>query len=175
MIDLNNPDPKIARRIDYAKGKIKLNLGCGINRMKEYINIDVSPVCEPDVVYDITDGIPFPDRSVNNIFSRDFLEHIPKDKLAFVMNECHRVLKIGGVCAHEVPEAPNPIAFQDPTHVNFFTRGSAYYWMKEHSTNRWFKYGKTYGYKDFRLVKVDILKDAKTKRPNGWIRMIFFK
>lgn len=166
----------INQRITEARGRLRLHLGCGIHRLPGWINVDVSENCSPDIVCDLSQGLQFYKKSVTNIFSRDFLEHIPKDKLIFLMNECHRVLKIGGICTHEVPDVARiDLAFQDPTHVNFFTYGTAFYWMKKHKSNRWEKYGNAYGIVPFRLVKVDYIKEKHTGKLSGWLRMNFYK
>ena len=165
----------ILQRIDEARGRIRFNLGCGVAHAPGFINIDVAESCQPDVVWDVQKSIPFPDRCATEIQSRDFLEHVHPEALAQVMRECHRVLKIGGICVHEVPGAPNAIAFQDPTHRTFFTSQTPFYWMQGHSSRRWEKYGQSYGYVPFRLVRAEALKEKKTGKPTGWIRMKFYK
>jgi len=167
----------INQRITEARGRLRLHLGCGIHRLPGWVNIDVSDVCNPDIVCDISKGIPFHNKSITNIFSRDFMEHIPIGPNTFVINECLRVLKKGGVAIHEVPDVLTrpDLAYQDPTHVSYYSFGWAYYWMKNHKSNRWEKYGKTYGYTPCRLVKVDYARDKATKKPTGWLRMVFYK
>lgn len=166
----------IKLRIKESRGRLRLHLGCGVHKMPGWINIDISESCKPDIVYDISQGIPFHKRSITNIFSRDFLEHIQKEKLIPLMNDCHRVLKVGGICTHEVPDVARiDLAFQDPTHVNFFSYGTAFYWAKKHKSNRWEKYGKAYGINPFRLVKVIHIPQKHTGQPSGWLRMSFYR
>lgn len=166
----------ILKRINEAKGSLRIHLGCGNKILPGWVNIDISGEGGADIVCDITKGIPIDDLKVDLIYSRDFLEHLYRDQIKDVMNECHRVLKSGGAAVHEVPEVAlnNPIAFQDPTHVSFWTRGTAFYWMAKHKSDRWFKYGRHYGYLPFKLVTV-IPVLGKKKSFTGWIRMRFIK
>jgi hypothetical protein len=75
---------------------MKLNLGCGKDNRKGYVNIDAQPGTGVDKVFDITKKLPFKDESCSEIIMQDILEHlIPKDQEK-VLNEVNRVLnKIG--------------------------------------------------------------------------------
>jgi len=75
---------------------MKLNIACGFNQKKDYINIDKDPRTEPDIIRDIERGLPFSDNSVDEIISEHTLEHISPDLIHFVMYEFWRVLKKGG-------------------------------------------------------------------------------
>ena len=166
----------ILQRMNEAKGSLRVHLGCGGRILPGWVNIDISSEGGADMVCDLTKGIPLPDLKTDLIYSRDFLEHLDRFQVKNIMNECHRILKPGGAAVHEVPEVTlnNPIAFQDPTHVSFWTRGTAFYWMEKHKSDRWFKYGRHYGYLPFKVVLSDVLKNKK-KLPTGWIRMRFIK
>lgn len=68
-----------------------INVGCGRKKIKGFLNIDISSDVKPDMIIDITEGLPFEDNSVAVIYSNHFLEHITKDKLKFVLEEFYRV------------------------------------------------------------------------------------
>jgi SAM-dependent methyltransferase len=73
--------------------------------------------------------IPFADCSFDYVTAFDFIEHVPRvcgdgaTRFPFVelMDEIHRVLKVGGFFFAKTPAYPFPEAFQDPTHVNVIT------------------------------------------------------
>lgn len=74
---------------------MKINLGCGSNRLHGWTN------CDSDV--DITKRLPFPDNSAEMILAEHVFEHIScPDGLRF-LDECYRVLKSGGALRLLVP------------------------------------------------------------------------
>ena len=108
---------------------MKLNLGCGTNKVQGYVNLDVQERCKPDMVCDITKGLPFDDNSVDEVRAFDFLEHIPADKCIAVVNEIWRVLKPDGLFESFTPDAEHGQgAFQDPTHMSFRSENTWLYY-----------------------------------------------
>lgn len=112
---------------------VRLNLGCGVDVVPGWINIDRSPgvllsrlpssmrnafrvlhlvpaqqaaVAWPDGVrhLDVTKGLPFPDGIAEAIYSSHMLEHLPRDAADFVLKECTRVLYPGGVLRLALPD-----------------------------------------------------------------------
>lgn len=87
--------------------------------------------------------IPYPDEWFEWVTAHDFIEHIPRvlymperrQPFIELMNEVHRVLKVGGLFMSLTPAFPHPEAFQDPTHVNIITEMTfpAYF----DNVNRW--------------------------------------
>ena len=71
----------------------KVNLGCGPYKSTGWINIDNNPNWEPEIVRDLTKGLPFDNDSIDLIAAYHFLEHLNKDDMLFVLEECYRVLK----------------------------------------------------------------------------------
>ena len=110
---------------------IKLNLGCGYNKLPEFINIDNRASLLPDVTCDLSESIPFKDSSVDEIIAKDFLEHIPIGKTVHVIEEMYRVLKRGGFLYAMTPSTDGRGAFQDPTHVSFWNKNSWLYYMDD--------------------------------------------
>jgi SAM-dependent methyltransferase len=75
-----------------------------------------------DVVLDISkEPLPFDDDSVAAIFCSHTLEHIPRDRLAFVLSEFHRVLRPGdGLLRVLVPDIDRAIrAYQERDYAFF--------------------------------------------------------
>lgn len=129
---------------------IKLNLGSGFRPMDGYINIDIQRRCKPDILCDITGGLPFLANEVDEIRAYDFLEHIPLGKTIGVIEEIYRVLKPGGIFESLTPDAQRGQgAFQDPTHLSFWVANSWLYYSHP-------AYRELYGIKaNFKIEKME--------------------
>ena len=82
---------------------VKLHLGCGTNKLPGWVNIDSVAGCRPDRVLDLTQPLPYPDQSVDEILAEDLLEHFDKYLRYVVFGEWARVLKVGGKITLQVP------------------------------------------------------------------------
>ncbi len=82
---------------------LKLHVGCGTNKLAGWVNIDSVKDCQPDLVCDITQLLPYGDLSVDEILAEDLLEHFDKYMRFIVFGEWARVLKVGGVINVRVP------------------------------------------------------------------------
>ena len=60
---------------------VKLNLGCGPSIMEGYVNIDTDPLDERVVKMNILD-LDYPENSVDEIYAKDIIEHLPLEKSA---------------------------------------------------------------------------------------------
>ncbi len=80
--------------------ELRLNLGAGQTHIPGFINIDISK--KADISLDLgKDSLPFPDGSIDLIFTYHTLEHIP-DYL-FCLSEIYRLLRHGGRLLVGVP------------------------------------------------------------------------
>lgn len=139
--------------------QIKLDLGSGFVRQgTEWTTIDLSPKCNPDYVWDIR-NTPYPEEwapenGVDYIRADNLFEHIEPYTLIKVIQELHRILKVGGILWIRVPNV-NIIeaAFTDPTHVNYFHPNTFDYYDKNHARNRWKEYGQLYGIPPFKRIR----------------------
>ena len=111
-------------------GDTKINLGSGFRKLEGgFINIDNRPETNPDMVLDVTEGLPFGDDSVDTVVAKDFLEHIPIGKVVPLIEEIYRVLKPGGSFISVTPDAEHGQgAWQDPHHVSFWVENSWLYY-----------------------------------------------
>ncbi len=81
-----------------------LNLGCGPNIDKGFINIDATWVPGLDICSDIRRGLPFSDGSIGGIFSEHCLEHLSLDEGRALLRECWRVLAPQSIIRVIVPD-----------------------------------------------------------------------
>lgn len=96
---------------------IKLNLGCGKNRLDGWVNADQVQTAATDVVCDLaTTPWPWPDSSVEEAQAIHLLEHLDGKQRTVFANELWRVLKVGATCTIIVPYWSSMRAVQDPTH-----------------------------------------------------------
>lgn len=99
---------------------MKLNLGCGQNKMPGYINVDKYGTCHPDRVVDLeVFPWPFADSSCDEIVMHHVLEHLGADVPTFfgVIKELYRVLRPGARLQVDVPHPRSEGFANDPTHV----------------------------------------------------------
>ncbi len=90
--------------------ELKVNLGCGSLIEKDSIGIDVRD-CGQDILWDVRDGLPFPDGSVDVVCSSHFLEHLDNEEGIDLFKEILRVLKPGGTTEHILPHQKDPTAY----------------------------------------------------------------
>ncbi len=125
---------------------MKLNLGCGQNKLPGYVNVDRYETFAPDRVCDL-EAFPWPfaDGSADEIVMNHVLEHLGAQTETFlgVMKELYRVLKPGGRLDIAVPHPRSDAYLGDPTHVrpitptvlSLFSKRNAREWQRNHSAN----------------------------------------
>lgn len=141
---------------------VKINLGSGRLKMDDYINIDCVQVIDGngdktvDLVLDIErEHLPYKDNSMEEILADNILEHV--GNLLFVLNECHRVLRMEGIIKGVVPAAGSEYDFKDPTHKRHFIAKTFTYftgsadWNKEKPSHP--RYA-DYGFKPWHLISL---------------------
>jgi len=107
-----------------------LNLGCGLKRMENAINLDRTTETRPDVVHDLNrTPWPFPDNTFSTVYALDVLEHL--DEVVRVMEEVHGIARIGALVHITVPHFSCANAFTDPTHRHYFGYASFDYFTEE--------------------------------------------
>ncbi len=134
---MDNTNPKEAFEIykTLREGKdLILNLGCGHRNGTEAFGIDCQDLAGVNLVWDLTTGIPYSDKTFDVIIARDFLEHIQQGIATVkIMEEINRVLKVSGNFEFEVPSTDgcNIGAFQDPTHISFWNQTKFLYFLAD--------------------------------------------
>lgn len=141
----------------------RLNLGCGWDHRDGYIDVDVDPVFEPDLVLDLSQRPwPLPDRCAEEVIMRNVLEHM--DDPVAVAREIHRILVPGGRWVVRVPHKDSRQAVGDWTHKTFWTRHRME-WITDPNRGGWSHAGDV----NFELVKLEGgTRLSKFKHLRGW-------
>jgi hypothetical protein len=103
-------------------GGLRLNLGCGLNRLDGYVNVDREG--EPDLRHDLEIfPWPWPDDSVSEVRLHHVLEHLGRDPKVYlqIMKELYRVCHDSATIQINVPHHRHEYFFNDPTHVRAVT------------------------------------------------------
>jgi glycosyltransferase involved in cell wall biosynthesis len=102
------------------EGPMKLNLGCGLDHMPGWVNVDKFPASSPDVVHDLECfPWPFADGAAEEVLLKHVMEHLGRDSDTFlgIMKELYRVCAPGAQVRIVVPHPRHQDFLQDPTHV----------------------------------------------------------
>ncbi|MDE1971314.1 MAG: methyltransferase domain-containing protein [Patescibacteria group bacterium] len=84
---------------------MKLNLGCGSNKIEGFVNIDIEESCKPDLIHDFTkQPLPFDDNSIEEVVMFHTIEHINKRLHPLILSEVRRVLQPSGLFIVSFPE-----------------------------------------------------------------------
>ena len=99
----------------------KLNLGCGKNIKKGYINLDFANLNGVDVKHDLKKfPYPFKDSYFDEILSLGVLELIDANFIE-IMDKLYRIIKPNGIIKIRGPVFPNMCSAQDPLTKKFLT------------------------------------------------------
>lgn len=96
---------------------IKLNFGCGTNRLKDWQNFDNE--------VDITRPLPFASDTADFILAEHVIEHVTHRQAVQFLLECRRILRVGGVARIIVPSVERVMIHADDDYVAFASR-----WIK---------------------------------------------
>ena len=90
-----------------------LYVGSGAEQLENFIHADISvykisKIKDPnkkkiDIICDITEEIPLPDKSIELVYSRETLEHLTWRELINHFIECNRILEDGGIIRMSLP------------------------------------------------------------------------
>jgi hypothetical protein len=73
-----------------------INIGCGYDKRPGFLNVDMDPVCEPDVLIVDNDFSVLPRRYFQSVVAHDVLEHIPRSKTMSALLEWVDLMVPGG-------------------------------------------------------------------------------
>lgn len=82
----------------------KVHVGCGKNYLDGFINIDANFQRRVDYLLDARVGLPFPDESIELIYSCHMLEHVHITEAVEILKEWLRVLSPSGYVRLTLPD-----------------------------------------------------------------------
>lgn len=85
------------------QGVVRLNIGCGSRFHNSWLNIDQYGDNSQIFSWNILDGQPFPDESIDVVYSAHVLEHFDRVGANLFLSEIYRVLKPRGILRIVVP------------------------------------------------------------------------
>lgn len=113
--------------------KMLLDVGCGHNKQAGYIGMDKRAVDGVDIIHD-AEYLPWPidDDSCAVITMSHLIEHIKPWLQIDVINECWRVMEMGGLLFIATPYATSFGYSQDPTHCAPWNEATPEYFCPDH-------------------------------------------
>ena len=110
-------------------GSTRLNLGCGRQKLEDWINVDKNHNNNPDLLWDL-EYLPWPlaDNSVDAVLACHVLEHI--SDLIGVIGELWRVCRPGAEVLIVVPYGSSDDAWDAPQHKRSFFPNTLQYFNR---------------------------------------------
>jgi len=100
---INERNQQLVSSLLRKRCPILLELGAGGRQIDGWTSADVTE--DSDLVVDLTQPIPFPDNTVNQIYASHLLEHFQYSELVKLLGECYRILINDGMLKVAVPDA----------------------------------------------------------------------
>lgn len=117
---------QVSKKVQAVPETLRLDLGCGINKIEGYIGVDSLKLPGVDQIVDLTKTWPWKSGTVDEVYCSHTLEHFTQEERIHVMNELYRVLKpvaydsagkvIQGFATFITPAIFADRAYGDPTH-----------------------------------------------------------
>ncbi len=149
-----------------SHNSLKLNLGCGMNYIDGYVNVDKFGI--PDIFHNLED-FPWPwrDNSVSEIIANHVMEHLGKSTEEYfrIIKEIYRICKNNAKIFIAVPHPRHDTFINDPTHIRIITPESLKLFSKK-KNHEWIE--KKYSNSllalsldvDFEIISVNFVPDA---------------
>ena len=97
-----------------------LDVGCGKNKIKGAIGLDIDKGTDADIVWDLN-KYPYPIESgeFDKVYAKHIIEHVD-DPVSFI-KEIYRIVKPQGTCFIETPHFSCYVAYSEPQHKRYFS------------------------------------------------------
>lgn len=134
----------------------KVNIGCGHDLRKDWINVDKSPLVGADHVMDVNQDrwMVHNHNKASEIYMSHVLEHLTNP--LFVLEQLWCIAKPGALLYVRVPYGSSDNAWEDQTHVRPYFLGSFSYFSQMHYR------GADYGYRgdwEIEQINLDVFAD----------------
>jgi len=97
-----------------------LDIGCGNNKIKGAVGLDISKDTQADIIWDLnTYPYPLEADGIDKIYAKHVIEHVD-DPIKF-LNEAYRITRPGGSCFIETPHFSCYVAYSEPQHKRYFS------------------------------------------------------
>ncbi|WP_460702944.1 class I SAM-dependent methyltransferase [Myceligenerans halotolerans] len=107
----------------------RLHLGSGGHRLDGWVNVDAGG---DDLALNVNWGLPFPDESIEYVYTAHLLEHLRfRDQAPVLINEILRVLEPGGTARFVVPDVGRLLEAYATKDSAFFAARNRFYPLSE--------------------------------------------
>jgi len=117
---------------------MKLNLGCGFNKLEGWVNVDSNCLCLPDIILKLDkDDWLWKSDSIEEVLLDHVLEHVGETTTDFFhfMKELYRVCKKEALITIKVPHPRHDNFMHDCTHVRTITPFTLAMFNKQRNLN----------------------------------------
>jgi len=101
---LDKKHKALVKKLISSDTPIKIEIGSGPRPgTNGWLTLDLHAGC--DLQMNLLETLPFPDNTVDMIYSSHFLEHFQTAEMKLILKECYRILKPGGKISTCVPDS----------------------------------------------------------------------
>ncbi len=114
----------------------KINFGCGKFTKPDWVNVDITPLSQVDVVADLNSPLPFGYGTIDEMLLSHIIEHLSYPLKT--MQELYRIANPNAKLQIRVPYGSSDDSWEDPTHVRPYFLGSfgyfsqPFYWKADY-------------------------------------------
>jgi ubiquinone/menaquinone biosynthesis C-methylase UbiE len=118
---------------------MKINMGCGKDTKKGYLNVDVVDLPGVDKLVNLNNyPYPFKSNSANEIYMNHVLAHL--DNPTAVLKECNRILKKGGKLIIIIPHFTSATAYWGGVRKHIFSWATFQRYTKDNKRSYYFDF-----------------------------------
>ena len=132
----------------------KIDIGCKNKTKDGCLGIDIIDFGQ-DIVWNINNGIPFPDNSVEYIYMSHFLEHIEDRYIASLFTDIYRVSIDGTIIDIKIPHREN---------IESYYLGQVSWWDEARIKGIVQGFGNNFGILDLHKKGIELISKLKVNK-----------